>query len=86
MPRTAPTTCPGYTNANRQTVVGATGAPSTSFAGQSIYKMLCTLCENSYGSNGCDTHHRRCPACQNGGPGEPLRELTSLRLFDLLDA
>lgn len=81
MPRTAPTTTPGYTNGNQQTVVRPTGAASASFAGQSVYELLCEACRHRYGTNGCEIHQRRCPACQGGEAGEPLREAVSLSLF-----
>ena len=76
----AKTTIPGYTNANGQRVIERTGWASTSFVGQTIYRMLCTSCGFGYGSNGCDIHLRRCPSCGRGSKGEPLRE-PSLSLF-----
>jgi hypothetical protein len=69
----ARTTLPGFENANRQRVMSQTGAPSTTFAGQVIYKLKCGACGFEYGSNGCDVHKRRCPQCQDGAVGEPLR-------------
>ena len=86
MPRLSPTTTPGFTNDNAQTVIRPTGAPSTSFTGQSIYELRCNKCRHSYGANGNDTHHRRCPNCQQGEPGEPLRQAATLSLFDELTA
>ena len=72
-PRT-PTTEPGFTNPNRQVVQRATGAPSTTRTGQVIYALVCRDCGFPYGCNGLDVKERRCPACQGGAPGEPLRE------------
>ena len=82
MPRLAKTTTPGYTNGNGQQVVRGTGAPSPSFAGQTIYELRCQTCAHTYGANGCDTHHRRCPNCQSGEAGEPLRSNDTLSLFN----
>lgn len=73
-PSAARTTIPGFVNPNRQEVMSNTGARSASFAGQVIYKLRCRDCQAEYGANGCDVHHRRCPQCQGGGPGESLRE------------
>jgi hypothetical protein len=70
----AQTTAPGFMNRNGQTVVERTGFPSTTFPRQLIYRLKCRACSQEYGSNGCDIHARRCPHCQSGSPGEPLRE------------
>ena len=77
----ARTTVPGYVNSNGQTVIAKTGTPSTSFPGQTIYELRCGSCGTAYGANGCDIHARRCPHCQEGVKGEPLRERPAL-LFD----
>lgn len=74
------TTAPGFVNPNHQEVVERTGFGSTSFAGQVIYRMRCRGCSMEYGANGCDIHARRCPGCQEGVAGEPLRE-RSVGLF-----
>lgn len=73
-PRRAHTTDPGYTNRKGQVVIESTGAPSTTFPGQLIYRLKCQACAHEYGSNGTDIHVRNCPKCQGGKPGEPLRE------------
>ncbi len=70
----APTTEPGFINPNRQVVERATGAPSLTRPGQTIYALHCRDCHYIYGCNGLDVKERRCPACQGGVPGEPLRE------------
>jgi hypothetical protein len=70
----ARTTLPGFENLHGQTVVNRTGAPSTTFPGQVIYRLKCGRCGFEYGANGCDVHARRCPGCQEGKGGEPLRE------------
>lgn len=70
----SPTTEPGFTNPHRQVVERATGAPSTTRGAQSIYALRCRDCSHTYGCNGLDIKERRCPNCQNGAPGEPLRE------------
>lgn len=78
----ARTTVPGFLNRKSQLVVERTGAPSTSFRGQVIYRMKCRGCGLEYGSNGCDIHDRSCPGCQQGTAGEPLPERTA-GLFEL---
>lgn len=70
----SPTTTPGHTNPNGQVVIAATGAPSTLRDRQSIYHLRCTHCRHDYGCNGMDIKDRRCPNCQSGTPGEPLRD------------
>jgi hypothetical protein len=70
----APTTTPGYINPNRQHVIANTGAPSTTRAAQTIYHLRCAYCQHNYGCNGLDIKDRRCPHCQSGTTGEPLRE------------
>ncbi len=72
-PRT-PTTEPGFLNPNRQMVERATGAPSPTRPGQTVYALHCSDCGYHYGCNGLDVKERRCPACQGGTQGEPLRE------------
>ncbi len=69
-----PTTVPGYTNQNKQSLLERTSFPSTTFRGQVIYRMKCGNCKHVYGANGCDIHIRKCPNCQSGTRGEPLRE------------
>ena len=68
------TTEPGFSNPNRQIVVRGTGAPSTTRSAQTIYALRCGDCDHTYGCNGLDIKDRRCPACQGGLRGEPLRE------------
>jgi hypothetical protein len=70
----AQTTTPGFTNPNKQTVIRDTGARSTTRDAQSIYELRCEYCQHRYGSNGIDVKARRCPKCQSGAEGEPLRE------------
>jgi hypothetical protein len=69
-----PTTEPGFTNPNRQVVERSTGAPSTTRDGQTIYALRCRDCNYTYGCNGLDIKDRRCPQCQGGTTGEPLRD------------
>ena len=69
-----PTTEPGFVNPNRQVVERATGAPSGTRTGQTVYALRCRDCGGVYGCNGLDIKERRCPACQGGTAGEPLRE------------
>jgi hypothetical protein len=70
----SPTTAPGYTNPNHQCVIAATGAPSVTRARQTSYHLRCGACGFNYGCNGMDIKERRCPGCQAGVAGEPLRE------------
>jgi hypothetical protein len=77
----SPTTAPGYDNPNKQCVIAATGARSTSRDNQNIYRLHCRVCGHDYGCNGLDIKDRCCPNCQSGAPGEPLRE-PAPSLFD----
>ena len=61
------TTNPGYVNRNKQTVREKTDWPGNDH-NQVIYVMRCGNCGFSYGANGTDTHHRRCPNCMKGQP------------------
>ncbi|SEG13094.1 hypothetical protein SAMN05421819_1892 [Bryocella elongata] len=70
----ARTTVPGYVNPRGQRVLERTGARSTTFPGQVIYRLKCKDCALEYGANGCDIHARTCPGCQSGSKGEPLVE------------
>ena len=70
----AATAEPGFRNTNHQVVIARTGAPSTSRDRQVIYHLRCAACGHDYGCNGLDIKTRRCPRCQSGTPGEPLRE------------
>ena len=80
--RTTTNTAPGFVNPNGQTVIAATGAPSTTRDSQTIYHLRCKHCRHDYGCNGLDIKGRRCPNCQQGIAGEPLRERAA-SLFDL---
>ncbi len=71
--RGAPTTVPGFTNPNRQVVIGATGLPGTDHM-QKIYVLSCRDCSHEYGANGSDIHLRKCPACQKGAPGLAINQ------------
>jgi predicted RNase H-like nuclease len=66
------TTAVGYVNRNRQAVLRATGLPGTDH-GQYVYVLRCGRCEEEYGANGSDIHLRRCPACDGGRPGLPIK-------------
>jgi hypothetical protein len=77
----ARTTAPGFRNPNHQIVIASTGAPSTTRDNQTIYHLRCEGCSHNYGCNGLDIKERRCPSCQSGAPGEPLRERAPT-LFD----
>jgi hypothetical protein len=77
----SPTTAPGFHNPNHQVVIASTGASSTSRDKQTIYHLRCASCGHNYGCNGLDIKERRCPNCQSGAPGEPLRERAP-SLFD----
>ncbi len=69
-----PTTVTGVCNPNKQMVIAATGAPSTTRDRQTIYHLRCSRCRHDYGCNGIDIKARLCPKCQSGAPGEPLRD------------
>jgi hypothetical protein len=78
-----PTTAPGYLNPNKQLVIAATGAPSTTRDRQSVYHLRCTHCRHDYGCNGMDIKGRLCPNCQSGIKGELLREPAPMFDFSL---
>jgi hypothetical protein len=67
-----PTTRPGYTNSNGQTVIEPTGLRGTDHM-QYVYALRCGRCNRDYGANGSDIHIRKCPFCQGGAPGLPLQ-------------
>jgi hypothetical protein len=66
------TTDPGYVNRNGQQVIRATGLAGTDY-GQRVYVLGCGSCGREYGANGSDIFQRRCPWCQRGKPGLPIR-------------
>ena len=41
--------------------------------GATVYVLHCPNCVRNYGANVQDLWHRRCPCCQGGTAGEPLR-------------
>jgi hypothetical protein len=77
----ASTTTPGFINPRKQEVIRNTGAPSTTRDAQTIYELRCNVCKHRYGAAGIDIKDRCCPKCQNGAPGEQLREAPR-SLFD----
>jgi hypothetical protein len=66
------TTETGYVNPNGQVVIRDTGTSGTDKF-QRIYQLACSNCGHIYGANGSDCHLRRCPKCQGGAEGLPLR-------------
>mgnify|MGYP001558790086 CR=1 FL=1 len=66
------TTEPGYENRNGQVVVEDTGLEGTDHM-QRVYRLRCSQCGLEYGANGSDNFQRRCPGCQGGAPGLPVR-------------
>jgi hypothetical protein len=66
------TTCIGYTNRNGQVVIRYTALPGTDH-GQTVYQLGCSLCGHVYGANGSDIFERKCPNCQGGAAGLPLK-------------
>lgn len=71
--RIRPTLQIGYINRNRQICLGTRGAAGNR-EDQDAYMMVCLMCGNQYGANGCDVGVHRCPKarreCQSGG-GKP---------------
>jgi hypothetical protein len=57
---------------NDQAVLYKTERKSTTHPFAKIWAMRCGRCSETYGSNSCDAHIRRCPHCDGGRPGEPL--------------
>lgn len=70
--KSASTTTPGYINRNRQEVLSKTGLPGNDH-NQVVYLMKCHTCGTRYGANGSDIFQRRCPECDGGRPGLPVR-------------
>jgi len=67
----------GQTNKNGQTLLKKTDAKSTTHPFAKIWEMQCTHCQHVYGSNGCDSHIRKCPQCYpNAAPGEPIENIS----------
>nr|WP_321526622.1 hypothetical protein [uncultured Cohaesibacter sp.] len=66
------TTCPGLTNRNNQTVIRKTDLAGNDH-NQVIYIIECQNCGKRYGSNGSGIFQRRCPECDNGQPGLPIK-------------
>jgi hypothetical protein len=66
------TTRIGYVNKNGQVVIRNTGLRGTDH-GQSVYQLGCSLGGHIYGANGADIHLRKCPDCQGGAKGLPLK-------------
>jgi hypothetical protein len=62
----------GFVNRNGQEVVRAVDVPGTEHP-QRVYELLCRTCGHHYGSRGSDNFDRKCPDCQHGAPGLPLR-------------
>ena len=60
-----------YVNPNDQMVVRKTNLPG--HLNQKVYQMKCLKCGYNYGANGFDTHHRKCPECDDGKPGLPYK-------------
>lgn len=63
-----PTTQPGHTNINKQTVIRNTGLTRNDH-NQVVYEVECLKCGQKYGANGSDIFQRKCPNCQGGKPG-----------------
>jgi PHP family Zn ribbon phosphoesterase len=67
------TTTPGYVNhPHGQVVIRNTGLPGNDH-GQYVYQLGCSHCGHVYGANGSDIFERRCPECQGGRPGLPIK-------------
>lgn len=66
------TTAPGYVNKNGQVTIRDTGAPGSDHF-QRVYQLTCSHCGHAYGANGSDIHERKCPQCQGGAEGLPLK-------------
>ena len=68
------TTDVGYENRNRQLVMRRTAELGNDH-NQRIYVLRCLNpeCRLEYGANGSDVFQRKCPRCQGGRPGLPIR-------------
>ena len=65
-------TASGYVNKNGQVTIRDTGVPGTDHF-QRVYQIACSHCGQVYGANGSDIHERKCPGCQGGVEGLPLK-------------
>jgi hypothetical protein len=60
-------------NKNGQRLLRKTDKRSTTHPFAKIWVMECLKCGNHYGSNSCDAHNRRCPACnKTAAKAEPI--------------
>jgi Zn finger protein HypA/HybF involved in hydrogenase expression len=66
------TTKTGYVNPNGQVVIRDTGEAGTDFAARN-FQLACSQCGHNYGANSGDIWERKCPNCQGGREGLPLR-------------
>jgi hypothetical protein len=66
------TTTPGYANRNGQIVIRKTDLPGNDHL-QRTYVLCCSHCLELYGANGSDIHQRKCPSCQYGERGLPIK-------------
>lgn len=68
------TTDVGYINRNHQAVLRKTFRPGNDY-NQRVYVLRCLNpdCRHEYGVNGSDIFQRKCPSCQGGKPGLPIR-------------
>src|SRR5438105_416920 len=75
MPTKLKSTDVGFVNRNRQLVMRKTSQPGNDH-NQRIYVLGCLNpeCRHEYGVNGSDIFQRKCPNCQGGRPGLPVRK------------
>lgn len=66
------TTTPGYVNKNGQITIKRTELPGNDHL-QWTYVLCCSHCLELYGANGSDIFQRKCPSCQDGAPGLPIK-------------
>ncbi len=66
------TTKIGYINENGQMVIRDTGESGTDY-GARKFQLACSRCGHNYGANSTDIWERKCPNCQGGAEGLPLK-------------
>jgi Zn finger protein HypA/HybF involved in hydrogenase expression len=66
------TTKPGYVNHNEQITIRDTGEAGTDFGARN-FQLACSKCGHNYGANSGDIWERKCPNCQGGAAGLPLK-------------
>lgn len=62
----------GAVNRDGQHLLQDLNRTSATHPSAKVCRLRCLFCGHNYGANGCDIHIRKCPACQQGMPGEDV--------------